>query len=218
MPPKPKYERAAILSAALGIVKERGMGALTARELGSALSCSSQPVFTVFRNMEEVQSEVRTLAMALYATYVQRGLLEEKPFLGVGRQYILFAMQEPKLFQLLFMTERSDTFNVSEALPVIDENYEAILSAAMAQNALNRADAQRFYRHLWVYAHGLAALCATGVTRPSPQELDALFEDVSMALVMRIKAESERNNSQQPQNPTRGQRGAVRSQHSQNAW
>lgn len=189
MPPRPKYSREAILSAALDLVRKSGIESLTARELGNALGSSSQPVFTVFRNMDEVQCEVRAAAKALYGEYVKRGLAEEKPFLGVGKQYVLFSMQEPKLFQILFMTERRNAPDVSGALPFIDENYEEILSAVQTQYRMDRADARRIYRHLWIYAHGIATLCATGVSHLTQAELSELFQDVSAALFTRIKAE-----------------------------
>ena len=63
MPPKPKFTREEIVDAALSIVSERGVDALTARELGERLGSSARPVFTVFKNMEEVQAEVRAAAM-----------------------------------------------------------------------------------------------------------------------------------------------------------
>ena len=37
-------------------------------------------------------------AKALYKEYVNKGLTTEPPFKGVGTQYILFAVNEPKLF------------------------------------------------------------------------------------------------------------------------
>ena len=78
--------------------------------------------------MEEVQAEVQKAAKALYAEYIQVGLQQEPAFKGVGMQYILFAIKEPKLFQLLFMSEQPQKPSVSGVLPVIDENYPLILN------------------------------------------------------------------------------------------
>lgn len=66
-------------------------------------------------------------AKALYKEYVNKGLTTEPPFKGVGTQYILFAVNEPKLFQLLFMTEQKQIPDLSGVLPLIDESYEQIL-------------------------------------------------------------------------------------------
>ena len=59
MPPKPKFTREEIVAAALELVSAKGMEALTSRYLGAQLGSSARPIFTVFRNMEEVQQAVR---------------------------------------------------------------------------------------------------------------------------------------------------------------
>ena len=59
MPPKPKFTRDEIVSAALALVRERGESALTAREVGKALGVSSSPIFTTFRDMDELKAAVR---------------------------------------------------------------------------------------------------------------------------------------------------------------
>ena len=128
MPPKAKFTRNEIIKAAMGIVRKEGVSALTARVLGEELGSSARPIFTLFQNMEEVQQSVITAAKELYAEYVERGLSEELPFKGVGTQYILFSIKEPKLFQLLFMSEHENIPDFSGVLPLIDNNYEKILS------------------------------------------------------------------------------------------
>ena len=98
-------------------VKNHGTSALkvcpTSRALGTYLGSSARPIFTVFKNMEEVQQDMIKSAKALYKEYVNKGLTTEPPFKGVGTQYILFAVNEPKLFQLLFMTEQKQIPDLS---------------------------------------------------------------------------------------------------------
>ena len=65
MPPKAKFSRDEIVEAALTIVREDGIQALTARSLGDRLGSSARPVFTVFQNMEEVQGAVLKAAKVL---------------------------------------------------------------------------------------------------------------------------------------------------------
>ena len=57
MPPKPKFTREQVISAALEIAAERGIESLTSRELGTALGSSARPIFTLFRNMEELYAQ-----------------------------------------------------------------------------------------------------------------------------------------------------------------
>lgn len=188
MPPKAKFSREEIIEAALGLVREEGFQALTARALGARLGSSARPIFTVFQNMEEVQQAVIRAARALYGEYVSRGLAEEMPFKGVGTQYILFAVKEPKLFQLLFMSERTEVPDLSGVLPLIDDNYEKILRSVREGYGIDNASAERLYRHLWIYTHGIAALCATGTCRFTGEEISGMMTEVFIGLLKTMKS------------------------------
>lgn len=185
MPPKARFTEEEIIAAALEIVRQEGFSALTARSLGSKLESSARPIFTVFEGMEDVQQEVVKAARRLYCEYIDRGLAEDPPFKGVGTQYILFSIKEPKLFQLLFMREQKVVPMLSEVLPLIDENYEKILSSISADKSL----AEKLYKHLWVYSHGIAALCATGMCRFTPDEIGTMMSEVYLGLLMKLKGE-----------------------------
>ena len=63
MPPKSKFTREEVIAAALELVSEKGMSALTSRDLGARLGSSARPIFTLFSSMEEVQEEVKKAAI-----------------------------------------------------------------------------------------------------------------------------------------------------------
>ena len=187
MPPKAKFKKEEIIDAALEIVREKGMEALTARALGTQLGSSSCPVFTVFQNMEEVQDEVIKAAKRLYKEYIERGLAEEPAFKGVGSQYILFAKEEPKLFQLLFMTEQEEIPDIDNVLPLIDESYDKILSSIDKGYGIKGHAAEGLYRHLWIYTHGIATLCATKMCRFTEEEISRMMTEVFRGLLKDIR-------------------------------
>lgn len=107
MPPKPKFTRDEIVQAALTIVSEKGVEALTAKELGDALGASARPIFTVFASMKEVQDAVREAAMRRFESYAEQKLPGMPLFKQIGMQMVLFGAKEPKLYQLLFMQENA---------------------------------------------------------------------------------------------------------------
>lgn len=187
MPPKAKFTRSQITETALDIIREEGMENLTARALGKKLGSSACPIFTVFENMEEVQSETQKAARDLYGEYVKKGLEETPAFKGVGMQYIRFAMQEPKLFQLLFMSEQPQQPTVANVLPVIDDNYPAILASVRNTYHMNEEDAERLYRHLWIYTHGIAVLCATNMCTFTPEAMSRMLTEVHVSILKEIK-------------------------------
>lgn len=137
MPPKAKFSRGEIIQAALSIVKQDGMSALTARTLGQKLSSSARPIFTVFQNMEEVQQEVLKAAREEYNKYTRKGLSEVSAFKEIGMQYIRFARDEPQLFQLLFMLQKHDTSTVDGIL-ALDDYCEEIITSIQTQYNLSR--------------------------------------------------------------------------------
>ena len=187
MPPKCKFTRSEIIQAALDIARTQGTSYITARALGTKLGSSSKPIFSIFDNMEEVQTEVKKAAKALYAEYVKIGLGEKPAFKGVGIQYILFAIKEPKLFQLLFMSEQHQKPTVANVLPVIDENYPEILLSVQNSYDLQKNDAEKLYRHLWIYTHGIAVLCATNMCAFTPEEMSKMLTEVCMSVLNEIK-------------------------------
>lgn len=187
MPPKSKFTRDEIILAAIQLVREQGIEAVRARELGARLGSSARPIFTVFQNMEEVKEELIKKAKSLYKEYVTEGLKEDLAFRGVGSAYIRFACEEPKLFQLLFMNEQEKGADLEHILPVLDENYEAILQSVQKPYGLEEEMARRLYQHLWIYTHGIATLCATEVCRFSGEEIQTMMTEIFKSLLEKVK-------------------------------
>ena len=187
MPPTAKFTKEQIIAAGLDIIRVEGLENLSARAIGKKLGSSACPIFTVFENMDEVQAEVKKAAAALYGEYIKEGLKETPAFKGVGMQYIRFAIQEPKLFQLLFMTEQPNKPTTSSVLPVIDENYSEILLSVKKSYGLHENDAEKLYRHLWIYSHGIAVLCATNMCAFTPEEIGNMLTEVRVSVLNEIK-------------------------------
>lgn len=187
MPPKAKFTREEIIDAALEITREKGIEAVTARELGKRLDSSARPIFTVFQNMDEVIKEVILASKEIYKQYICEGLKEEIAFKGVGMAYIKFAMQEGKLFQLLFMHEQEEAKGIENILRNIDNNFEKILTSVMVPYGLEREDALNLYQNLWIFTHGIAALIATKTCRFTQEEMEKMLTDVFIGLLKKVK-------------------------------
>ncbi len=187
MPPKSKFTKEQIVEAALDIIREKGADCLTSRALGRKLGSSSCPIFTVFNNMKEVKKSTIEKAKLIYKEYVDKGLTEVPAFKGVGTQYILFAMNEPNLFKLLFMTEQNLVSNLEGVLPMIDENYEQILLSIVTGYGVERDSAERLYRHLWIYTHGIATLCITNMCCFTGKDINDMMTEVFLSLLAEVK-------------------------------
>ena len=190
MPPKFKFTREQIVAAALEVTRKNGITGLTARGLAAELGSSAKPIFGLFQNMEEVQQEVIITAKQKYREYISKGLSQDLAFKGVGMEYILFSINEPKLFQLLFMTEQSQIPDLTGVLPLIDDSYEQILRSIQSGYEIDKSSAEILYRHLWIYTHGIATLCATNMCRFTDEEVSSMIRQVCISILKSIKAGS----------------------------
>lgn len=189
MPPKFKFTKDEIIAAALKIARRDGFDAVSARNVAAELSSSSKPLFSIFENMDELKKETVKAARAVYNEYIEEGLEETPAFKGVGKKYIEFAKKEPALFHLLFMTAQDNKTDSMSTLPIIDSNFDKILLSVQNAYGFDKANAERLYRHLWLYTHGIATLIATGVCNFSGDEISSMLTEVCMSLIKRISEE-----------------------------
>ena len=189
MPPKPKFTREEIVNAALSIVSERGVDALTARELGEWLGSSARPIFTVFKNMEEVQAEVRAAAMRRFEAFAPADEDGDMPlFKQVGMRMVRFGLQEPKLYQLLFMQENRRAESFDDVFGALGTTADLCIDVLCRDYALNRAEARALFEAVWIYTFGVGALCATGVCRFSEERLSWMLTTEFQAMMMLVKS------------------------------
>lgn len=190
MPPKPKFTREEIVSAALGVVSRKGVDALTAKELGGALGSSARPIFTIFRSMKELQDDVRTAAMQRFEAYMPAGMSGMPIFKQIGMKMVLFGAEEPKLFQLLFMQENRRAARFDDVFAELGPTADLCIDAIQQDYALSPEDARTLFEHVWIYTFGVGALCATRVCRFSAEELGSMLSAEFHAMMLLVKSGS----------------------------
>lgn len=188
MPPKPKFTRDEIVAAALDMVSERGMEALTARDLGQRLGSSARPIFTVFENMEAVQKEVRKAAMRRFNDYTNKGVHYTPAFKQFGMQMILFAKEEPKLFQMLFMTENEKAKSFEDVFEELGDMSKLCIEVIMRDYQLPEQDALQLFKHVWIHTFGIGALCAAKVCDFDEKEVSEMLTESFIGMMMVVKS------------------------------
>lgn len=184
MPQKAKFSKEEIINSAINIVEHLGIEYLTARSLGEKLGSSSRPIFTTFKNMDDVLNGVNTYANNLYQSYVVEGLKEPIAFKGVGKSYIRFASEHPKLFKLLFMKEHTDVPSLNNVLGLIEDSYEAILHSITGSYKVSENFAKELYQHMWIYTHGIACLIVNKMCKFSSEEISNMLTTVCKSLII----------------------------------
>ncbi len=188
MPPKAKYTREQIINKAFEMTKEKGIDSVVARELGKALGTSSSPIFTAFKNMEEVQQEVRKVALKEFESYVRDALNYTPAFKYVGMKMIEFAMKEPKLFQLVYMREHDGNQTFDMLVDELGDTVEVCIQIMQKDYELSRQDAQLLFRQTWLHTFGICVLVAGNICRLSMDEISNMLSVGFQGTLMLIKS------------------------------
>ena len=188
MPPKPKFTKEEIIAAALELVSERGMSALTSRDLGARLGSSARPIFTIFSSMEEVQEEVKKAAIKRFESYAQKAVNYTPVFKQVGMQMILFAKEEPKLYQLGFMSDNHNIDNFDDIFERLGDVAYQCVDVIQRDYDLSEQDAKKLFEHVWIYTFGIGALCATGMCNFSEEQVIEMLGHDFIAMLVHIKS------------------------------
>ena len=88
------------------------------------------------------------------------------------------------------MSEQEQPPKVVNVMPIIDDNYEDILLSVQNGYHLSKNTAEQLYRHLWIYTHGIAVLCATNMCIFTPEEINKMISQVFKGVLKEIIQEN----------------------------
>ena len=188
MPPKARYTKDEILQKAFEMTREKGIDSVVARELGKELGTSSSPIFTAFRNMEELQQEIRKKALHEFESYVKDALHYTPAFKYVGMKMVEFAMKEPKLFQLVYMKEHDSSQNFSMLVEELGDTVEVCVRIIQKDYELSREQAEKLFRQVWLNTFGICVLVAGNVCQMTQEEISEMLSITFQGTLMLIKA------------------------------
>ena len=188
MPPKAKFTKEEIIEVALDLAAEKGLKALTARELGAALGSSTRPIFTAFENMDEVLREVRKATVARFSDYARKAEQFKPVFKQVGLQMIMFAYEQPKLYRLLFMTEKPEAQTFDDVYANLGEIASLCVEVIQRDYDLSFDNAMLLFKQIWIYTYGVGALIATGMCCFTMEEIQDMLSREFVAMLMLIKS------------------------------
>jgi len=199
MPPKAKYTKEEVARSALDIIKEEGINALTARSLGARMGTSSRPVFTAFKNMDEVKWEARELAMREFEQYAGDFENYTPAFKRIGMLMVSYAINEPELFKLLFMQEHPHGQSFEDTISDLGSMAEVSIGLIERDYEMTREQAKILFEQMWVHTFGIGALCAMKVCDFTEEEISEKLGQVCAGMVMIIKSGNITNIYGQPE-------------------
>lgn len=157
MPPTVRFTRDAVLHAACQLMRREGMDALNARAIAKELGGSTQPIFRLFTNMEDLHRELILYVARQFQAHAEADMAQsDSPYIQLCATYLLYGRDEPELFKLLFMRDR-----VSEGQYSDQTNFDLVFNIIKKETPLDDETALRFFEPTWLFIHGLAVCIAT---------------------------------------------------------
>lgn len=157
MPPTVRFTRDAVLHAACQLMRREGMEALNARAIAKELGGSTQPIFRLFTNMEDLHRELILYVARQFQAHAEADMAQsDSPYIQLCTTYLLYGRDEPELFKLLFMRDR-----VSEGQYSDQTSFDLVFNIIKKETPLDDETALRFFERTWLFIHGLAVCIAT---------------------------------------------------------
>ncbi|HQR60160.1 MAG TPA: TetR/AcrR family transcriptional regulator [Methylophilaceae bacterium] len=200
MPPKPRTEqqrlqtRTAILDAARELFIERGVEAVTMREIARRVDYSPTAIYLHFKDKEALIRELCDtdfLALAQELRAIERiaDPIERLRLLGLG--YVRFAVAHPNHYRLMFMTPQvrhdPETSGIESGNPEQDAYacLRAMVADAHADGCFRTEldDPDLIAQILWAGLHGV---CALEIAKKNDCWVDWRNFEVRIALMQQV--------------------------------
>ncbi len=166
---KARISREDIIKAAAEVVRKEGAEGLNARRIAAELGCSTQPVYSQFKNMSALSSALSVAARAEYRRRIDENLRAcppESRYEAYGLAYVRFAREEKGLFRYL------NSSRAQSAPPLVEEPYLADIIAEIKNlYGMDEARAFDFHGDMAIYSYGLASQLANGRAALSDEEI-----------------------------------------------
>lgn len=159
MPAKAKVTKEMIIDAAFEVAREAGAENINARTVSKKLNCSTQPVMYHFATIAELKKAVYAKLDRYHSDYLMNiENLQNGMMLGIGLNYIRFAVEEPHLFRFLFQSG----FVIENNLPEMVESEELVpvISAMREATGLSLLQTKKAFLTISVFSHGYASMIA----------------------------------------------------------
>ena len=188
MPARAKVTREMIVDAAFAVARETGAESISARTVSERLNCSTQPVMYHFATIEELKRAVYAKADRYHSEYLMdRKSPQKGVMLGIGLNYIRFAIEEPHLFRFLF---QSDYFNGKTLLELIDaEELIPVLSAMQRSLGISMKQTKTVFITVFLFAHGYASIIANNSLKYDEDMISSHLDRAYRGAILAVQEE-----------------------------
>lgn len=170
-----------ILNAAFQMTRQDGFTQVSARTLAAKAGCSTQPIFRVYKNMEELGGDLYSKAIGFFHDYYDSfPKTSDTPFVNMGLAYIRFAQEEQQLFKLLFMGKNRHGKSLYDLL---NGDKGTVVREINNAKFYGCKDPSGMFMRMWIFIHGSACMSLTGDYDLQEEDTVKLLEESYQAFL-----------------------------------
>lgn len=170
-----KIKKEDLVKGAIKIIRDQGEYELSARNLAKVVGCSTQPIFRIFKNMDDLKNTVYDDVYEIHNKFIANGKEHQIPFIGIGLSYIDFASKEKNLFKFLFMSSSSKNNNILEMAET--DSGHIYIDMIKKSTGLSEESSKQIYIYTWLIIHGIASMIATTNSKLDSSEIETIIFD-----------------------------------------
>lgn len=189
MPPITKIKKEDIIKGCFEIAKKEGLDSINARRIAKELKCSVQPIFSNFKNMQDLKQATLNKINLYFYDFIIKLFDDSTPkYKQVGINYIKFAKEEPTLFKILFLENNELNSPILEN----NESFEIVKQFIEASTNLDKNKIDSFHYKMWIFTHGLATIVSSNNQKLTNEDISTLLSSEFNALMLLEKNNEKR--------------------------
>ena len=156
--------RERILTVAYRTLRKQGVASLSLRQVAGKIGVTPMAIYRHFRNKDDLVEALVASGFARWETYLAEAVRAEDAWARIERAFLAyaeFALAEPRLFELMFMTPRSRVPRAPQSLSATPSPSFSVVINSFAE-ALGPKNATDTLLLSWATAHGLICLHFSG--------------------------------------------------------
>ncbi len=175
MPPIIKTDRKKIVNAAVDIIENDGLDALSARTVAAKLAISTQPIYREFGDMDGLRKAATERGYELFWEYIKGDALDQ------AVKYVMFASEHKNLFRFLF-GEAGNSYDGLDDLSHKLIPSTDIIDRLAVITGLPRERVYRLHLYIWMAMNGVAYYALGNNIALDVDELKSFTIDLTKAL------------------------------------
>lgn len=176
MPPKKRIFKEDILEASIRVIKKQSASALTVRNIAAELQCSTQPIYSEFKNLDCLKKELYKYASEKYLRFRFSNYKE------LAIAFLNFAKKEKELFKFLYLRRRDS----GEKLPD-DINYTITVELLSKNLEMDPQRAKDMHHWMQYYCYTMGVMIATDYRDLTAEEISCELTELYSIMLRHYK-------------------------------